>query len=619
MKLHLMPLINNNSTENIEVALVAKFVKDNGIVVKNNTLVKNILAKKDTDEVNKIIENLDKQSVHIDLYDLVNCFELLIPKADRSLNGAFFTPNLITKTIVNEIVDSQKLTICDPSCGCGAFLLESAILLKEKFKVQISKSLKDNLFGVDIAEYSIRRAKILLSLLALSYNEDLTEFNFNLTTSDSLSLDWQKSFPYIFKNGGFDRVLGNPPYVKYQDLPNSLRKNLYYNWTTLKKGNYNLYFAFFELGVKLLNDTGKLGYITPNNYFTSLSGITLRNFFASKNYLTKVIDFNHIKIFDARTYTALTFLDKRKKEKFFFERVSKIDTINNLTQEDFSTVYFTSLNNKKWRLLRNRDQNNIKIIENTVRKLGELFDIRVGVATLKDKTYFVEANGPTNGYLTKSYNNRVYKIEAEITKPVAKISDFKSQKDLDNNPRRIIFPYIKDNGKVSLLEEDVLKKRYPAAYEYLSEAKEELQTRDKGKPVYPNWYAYARTQGLDFFGKKLLTPTFSKTPRFLFESDPDSLFCNGYAIFEKKQENGLFENNQIDLVVLQKILNSIVMHYYITQTSVSIEGGYPCYQKNFIELFGIPQFSSAELSFLEKENNPSKIDEFLVEKYAVNI
>jgi hypothetical protein len=61
------------------------------------------------------------------------------------------------------------------------------------------------------------------------------------------------------------------------------------------------------------------------------------------------------------------------------------------------------------------------------------------------------------------------------------------------------------------------------------------------------------------------------------------------------------------------------MGYYIKQTSVAIEGDYPCYQKNFIELFGIPELTAHELNFLKEEKDKEKIDNFLVEKYKINI
>jgi len=101
----------------------------------------------------------------------------------------------------------------------------------------------------------------------------------------------------------------------------------------------------------------------------------------------------------------------------------------------------------------------------------------------------------------------------------------------------------------------------------------------------------------------------------MYDNEVSSLFCNGYALFEKKSmQKNLFGIN-IGLSILQKILNSDIMDYYINKTSVSIEGGYPCYQKNFIELFGIPELSSDELSFIENTDDKTKIEKFLVKKY----
>ena len=121
-------------------------------------------------------------------------------------------------------------------------------------------------------------------------------------------------------------------------------------------------------------------------------------------------------------------------------------------------------------------------------------------------------------------------------------------------------------------------------------------------------------------GKKLLTPTFSSEPRFLLENDENALFCNGYAIYSIDESN-LFSKveQQLNLDSLRKILNSSVMDYYIKRTSVSIEGGYPCYQKNFIELLGIPSFTADELNFLNQEWDRKRIDNFLIEKYDIKI
>ena len=610
----LSKIINKYETQTIENALVQVYIEENNIVVKNNILAKKILSDS-SKEVISAKRELQVIFQSRELSDFVNVFELLVPNKDKKINGAFFTPKLVTDYIVNETVKDPNQKICDPSCGCGAFLISVAKYISEKFNKSVISTIEENLFGVDIADYSVQRAKILLTLLALKNKEDKKEIKFNLKTENSLSSDWSKIF-----NTQFDVVIGNPPYVKFQDLDNELRKKLNTDWKTLNTGNFNLYFAFFELGIKIMKKNGVLAYITPNNYFTSLAAVPLREYLESNKLIDKILDFNHLKLFEAQTYTCITFLKWSTRDYFDYERVDHYETLNSLGNLQFSKIFFKDLNNKKWRLLKQIDQKNIKKIETIGEKLGNVVDIRVGVATCKDSVYFIDGSILEKGFYFKEYNGEKYKIEQESTKPIAKISDFKIQGELDNNFRRIIFPYEKNNGKIEIIKEEIFKKRYPHCYKYLLAAKEELGTRDKGNIEYPTWYAYARTQGLNFFGEKLLTPTFSSEPRFLLEKDENSLFCNGYAIYLiNKRDLFTQEIQKLDLNILGKILNSCVMDYYIKRTSVSIEGGYPCYQKNFIELFGIPDFSDKEIEFLEKESNKKEIDKFLIKKYGVDI
>jgi len=610
----LSKIINNHDTQAIENALVQLFIEQNNIVVKNNILAKKILNDS-SEEVVLVKQEFQKTFQLKEIDDFVNIFELLVPNKDKKINGAFFTPKLITDYIVSETVKNAKQKICDPSCGCGAFLISTAKYISEKFDKSIINIIEDNLYGVDIADYSVQRAKILLTLLALKNHEDKECIEFNLKAFNSLSSDLTKIF-----NTQFDVVIGNPPYVKFQDLNNDLRKTLNTDWKTLNKGNFNLYFAFFELGIKIMKKNGVLGYITPNNYFTSLAALPLREYLELNKFIDKILDFNHLKLFEAQTYTCVTFLSRSARDYFDYERIDHYETLNKLQNLNFSKIFFGDLNNKKWRLLKQEDQKNIKRIETVGEKLGDIVDIRVGIATCKDSVYFIDGHTEKDKFYLKKYNDKIYKIEKEATKSIAKISDFKTQNDLNNNSRRIIFPYQKNNGKVEIVKEEIFKKKYPYCYEYLLVARDELKTRDKGNVDYPAWYAYARTQGLNFLGEKLLTPTFSAEPRFLLEQNDNALFCNGYAIYLTDKQD-LFSkiNKKLNLNVLGKILNSCVMDYYIKRTSVSIEGGYPCYQKNFIELFGIPNFTENEIDFLNIEMDTMKINDFLIKKYNINI
>ncbi|MDR3244832.1 MAG: N-6 DNA methylase [Prevotellaceae bacterium] len=549
---------------------------------------------------------------------LENCLEMLIPDNDRKLNGAFFTPTYIVDYIIEEIKPKENDRNIDPSSGCGAFLIGLTAYYHKQYAKSIRKTVKENIFGADILPYNIERAKRLLSIYALQYGEILENEDFNLYQRDSLRYQWTEKY---------DNVVGNPPYVKFQDLSDENRDYLIKHWQTIENGTFNLYFAFFELGYNLLKEGGQLGYITPNNYFTSLAGESLRNFLINKKCLHKIIDFNSKKVFDVQTYTAISFLKKSNNDFVLYDRIPDTHSPEVfLSNVRYSENAISELNIKKWRLLRSDEKKNIKAIETVGTPIKQMFDICVGIATLKDDVFFVDSSKFDGDFIIKAgQNGKRYKIEKEVTRSVYKISDFKSQNDILQNARRIIFPY-KVNGSATIIDEDNFKTKYPYCYEYLLSVKEELLSRDKGKIKYNPFYAWGRTQGLTRFGKKILNPTFSQYPRFLVVEDEEALFTNGYGIFfkEPSKECSLFGDTEHTLSkienidIVQKVLNSEIMHYYISKTSVSIEGGYPCYQKNFIEKFTIPEFSGNEVSELRSLSNQKDINLFLSDKYQVN-
>jgi adenine-specific DNA-methyltransferase len=486
------------------------------------------------------------------------------------------------------------------------------------FNKPIRKIIQENIYGSDILEYNIHRAKLILTIYALQNGEQLTESDFNLYHQDSLKANWKHQF---------DNIVGNPPYVKFQDLTDENRTYLAKHWTTVEGGTFNLYFAFFELGYKLLKPTGKLGYITPNNYFTSLAGEAIRKYFQDKKCVTRIIDFSHKKVFDAQTYTALTFLNKLENDAIIFDRIK-----DGFSPEEFlikangSPNYIKDLNFKKWRLLKTDEQQNIKTIETIGKPIGKLFDICVGIATLKDEIFFIDGTKTKDGYYLKTTDKGIFEIEKGAVKPVYKISDFKTQSEIDQNKRKIIFPYIIKKGIAAPIPENIFKNKFPKCYAYLLSEKENLLARDKGKVKFEPFFVWGRTQGLTRIGRKILTPTFSLHPRFTLVKEQESFFTNGYGIFFREPEIQSLFNEPVNPIsklenidVVQKILNSCVMDYYVTKTSVSIEGGYPCYQKNFIEKFTIPELKVEEIEFIRSLSNPIEIDEFLIGKYQINV
>lgn len=607
-------VIGSHSTEDIAQYLIYEYAVSKGLNWENSPVLSSFFHSFDFRK-NKF-NSLEINS----LKELESHLELLIPEKDRKLNGAFFTPNYIVDFIINEVEPKENDRCLDPSCGTGAFLIGLVEYYIKKYNKTIKCIIRENIFGSDILGYNIKRAKILLALFALENGEYLEENDFNLYTQDSLRSEW---------NEQFDVVVGNPPYVKYQDLSDENRTYLIKEWDTIQSGTFNLYFAFFELGYQLLTPIGRLGYITPNNYFTSLAGKNLRAFFVQNKCVSRIIDFSHKKVFDAQTYTAITFLNKNNNNSILYDRIKDKDTPEEFVAEaNGSPNHIGDLNIKKWRLLKTDEQKNIKIIENIGTPIKSLFDICVGIATLKDEVFFVDERKVDDVFLYKNTPHGKFKIEREVTKPVYKISDFKSQDEVKGNSRRIIFPYTIQANHAQAIPETEFSKKYPKCYEYLSSQKEILESRDKGKVKFEPFYVWGRTQGLTKRGRKILNPTFSKYPRFLLVENEEAFFTNGYGIYFRENTNGtqgLFSefNNLLkseeNIDVVQKILNSYVMHYYVSTTSVSIAGGYPCYQKNFIEKFTIPTLSEPEIQFIRGTTDKKEIDDFLIQKYGIEI
>lgn len=607
-------LIKSQDIKELEQHLIYAYLENKHIDYTNSPILNNYFKGfEQNTELFSIVQNLKINSIK----SLENHLELIIPKNDRKLNGAFFTPDYIVDFIIKEIQPESDHKNLDPSCGCGAFLVGLVEYYKNYFEKSIRSTIQENIYGSDILDYNIHRTKLILTIFALQNDEILEDTDFNLYHQDSLKAKW---------NLQFDNILGNPPYVKFQDLTDENRDYLIKNWKTVEGGTFNLYFAFFELGYKLLTPTGKLGYITPNNYFTSLAGESIRRYFHQKKCVSRIVDFSHNKVFDAQTYTAITFLSKGENEAITFDRIKE-----GYKPEDFLPIangspnYLKDLNSKKWRLLKTDEQKNIKILETIGTPIGKLFDICVGIATLKDDIFFVDSNNEQNGCYIKNTNNGIFEIEKGVTRSVYKISDFKSQKEIEQNTRKIIFPYDIRNGTATAITEEEFKIRFPKCYAYFLSEKETLLSRNKGKMKFDPFFVWGRTQGLTRMGKKILTPTFSQTPRFLLVEEETAYFTNGYGIFfkEEKYKDSFFTEtiNPISKVenidVVQKILNSYLMNYYVSKTSVTIEGGYPCYQKNFIEKFSIPEFSENEIEILRSLNDKQKINEFLFEKYQL--
>lgn len=599
-------LIKKNEIQVIEKSLVSLFLEEKEIETKNSFL-KNYLSSIDSTQKENIDKIIQKYRVKLSLESLERSFELLFETNDKKLSGIFYTPTYIAEYILNEILtESSNVKILDPSCGAGIFNYITLKAIKKKFPMKSAiEIIENNIYACDIDSVSTTRTKVMLIVTALIYGEDARKINLNVKTIDSLNKDfkWEKEFPDVFnQKKGFDGVVGNPPYIRIQNLDKNNKQYIQDNWYSANRGNIDIYFPFIELGLSLLNKKGKLGYITPNSYFNTSAGKNLRKLLKNNRSIHKIVNFDYIKVFqDVNVYSCISILTKTPNPYILYHKVNAELKHLNLTEDVFKKVYFESLNNEKgWDLLSAEELEKISFIENVGSKLIDIAEINCGLATLADSIYLLDSK------YQKSVEGKIYDIEPEICRPIIKASRTHSDEDIKNNNMKIIWVY-DENGKI--IPEKEFNDKYPIAYSYLKAMKEKLSLRDKGKKNPIAWYAFGRTQGLtSTFGEKLLTSNMNKKPNFVHCKETDSTFFAGYQVKPKN----------MSLNLLKKILNSKIMEDYIYLKSKSYQGGWKSYAKSFIKDFSIPELNNEEMIFLENEENPDKINNFLEKKYYKN-
>ncbi|HAF95181.1 MAG: hypothetical protein A2X34_08830 [Elusimicrobia bacterium GWC2_51_8] len=603
----------SKSHKEIEKALVMLCLQENGIYsIKNKTISLFIKGTSKT-----LVASIHKLCIQLALEIneslLTDVLEQFISKGVKRQNGTVFTPKPIKEFILSQVlppinIDAGTPTICDPSCGSGSFLISAAILLHAKHKIPFSHIYSNILFGVDLMPQNIQRAALLMSLVALLHGEDREEFSFNLSTGDALSLNWQETFKSPFRYGGFDAIIGNPPYVRAKNIGRKVKKSLK-KWETAATGNPDLYIPFFELGLTLIRPGGALGYISINSYLHSLNGRALRGYLSLNRFQMKIANFEGQQIFDGvLSYTCVTIIRKHIATGVEYAEPKNATTITNTT---WNTIPYSELNDKTgWTLAPVDIWMNLKKIESVGATLGALCPIRNGIATLNNELYIFKPTGSDNSCYFRVFEGKTYKIEKAICRDIIKPNILHSESDILRFKQKAIFPYKKTGSKFTVIGEQDLAHRFPNCYAFLKVFKTRLSLRDKGKKEYPTWYAFGRTQGFSIKGKKIFIPYMSDKPNAIICKDEDLMFYCGYAIIINDEEQ---------LQIIKKILNSDVFWYYIKNTSKHYSSGYMSLAKNYIAKFSIPDFTMDQRDLLLKSKDPAVINDTLQKAFNLNL
>jgi len=230
----------------------------------------------------------------------------------------------------------SNIKVLDPACGSGAFLNQAFdFLYKEGQKVNdiinelsggqtslfdLDKHiLKYNLFGVDLNKESVEITKLSLWIKTANKREELTSLDDNIKCGNSLiekrdyaeehAFSWEIEFQQIMKNGGFDVVIGNPPYVRHEyftHIKQYLKENYY-----IYNGTADIYTYFIEKGIELLKPNGYLSMIFPNKFMRAKYGENLRSYLGQYEIL-KMLDFGDLPIFKGRCNLSFHFNFKER-------------------------------------------------------------------------------------------------------------------------------------------------------------------------------------------------------------------------------------------------------------------------------------------------------------------
>ena len=600
----------STTPKDVDRLIISAFLEINKLDPKLNKLLKSYLInRKIKEEHSSLIEFVsivNSDTKEFGFEELIELFEFVVSPADRIINGAIYTPQNIRTFIISEAFEkinsiNESIKISDIAMGCGGFLFNASIELKKRTGKTYSEIFRKHVFGIDIQEYSVNRTKLLLTLLAFQSGEDVEEFDFNLFKGNSLDFNWRTK---IIDFNGFSVILGNPPYVCARNLDIETKEKLK-NWEVCQSGNSDLYIPFFQIAIENLCVNGILGFITMNSFFKSLNGRALRDYFQRKELTISIIDFGSEQIFKSKnTYTCICFIENRNQN---FISYKQSGSKHLKEKQSFKKINYGVLDSKKgWNL---NDNKTISKIESTGSPFGELYQTRHGIATLKNDIYIFRPVDEDKNYFYLQ-NGSLYRIEKDICKDIINSNKLSREISLNRLKEKVIFPY-DQHEKPKLLDEKLMKEKFPETYKYLQNKKKILAERDKGNGNYENWFAFGRTQSLEKIRNKMFFPKYSdRTPNFIINSDDDLLFYNGLAVVG---------SSELEMKIIKKIMESNIFWYYIKTTSKPYSSDYYSLNGNYIKNFGVCHLTDEEKKFLIKETDKDVLNDFFEDRYELKV
>jgi hypothetical protein len=542
----------------------------------------------------------------------------------------FIIKDILIKTVVEKCkgktdIEILEFKFADISCGSGAFLLELFQLLNDllidyylredstsliqtnintyKLEFTTKKQLLLNcIYGIDKDYNAVEATKFGL-LLKLLEGEDSNStikskpilpclsnniyFGNSLISPDQI-IDTNNQIainPFDFSNLRFDVIIGNPPYMKSEDMVNltPLELPIYKSNYLSAYRQFDKYFLFIEKGIELLTNDGLLGYIVPSKFIKVASGEKLRKLLMNNGYLSKIISFGANQIFDDKsTYTCLLLLSKKDNKTFQYSEIKNLDTwkLRIYNESDYSSKYTKDFIDKEWVLMTSE----LEIVYSKIIKESICLEDIVGsdnifngIQTSANKIYVHKILSFDQYYYYFNYKDKIWKIETELTRPY-----FQTDRDERLYTYRpfkpnsfVIYPYKKVNDVIEFVQINDLRNNFPYAYNFLLEFKDDLIKRDiqPAPRTDDEWYRYGRHQSLDKceVDSKIVVGILSKNDGYAIDFNKTVLSSGGnagYGIISYDNEK------EYSIYYLQAILNSKYVEWICSLLGTVFRGGY---------------------------------------------
>ncbi|NQV23792.1 MAG: N-6 DNA methylase [Rhodopirellula sp.] len=452
----------------------------------------------------------------------------------------------------------KTVRVLDPACGSGAFLIEAFDQLHTVYQssndrleeLRGSRSLFDpdrqilqhNLYGVDLNDEAIEICRLSLWIKTAARGKVLTSLDHTIRVGNSVvtdpgvhprALDWKAAFPEVFEQGGFDVVVGNPPYIRQEWLA-PFKPHWKEVFATFD-GVADIFTYFFEVGSNLLRDNGRLGFITSGSWVRGNFGAPLRKFLAESVAIESMIDFGEYQPFqDAemiRPSIAILRKDAPGGSMKLFKWLTTGSPPENLSDviKDSSTMRTDHLGSDAWEL----ETDDVRTLKHKLKVAGSSLgsfskaEIRRGILSGLISAFVIDS--ATRDQLIASDEK-----SQELIRPFRKGSQIRPWHIEDTDAFLLaikssgnhVWPW--SNAPTDDEAEECFKSTYPAIHSHLTQFRDAAIARTDQGRFWWELRACGYWDELDL--PKVVWPDISKQPRFSLDTEGRYFDNTGYMI-----------------------------------------------------------------------------------------